>query len=179
MDTTKEKMGGVAIQGTEGNREDLQKEFHKIIRKDGKASAFEWLAENYDLNPRYARKTALEMSVSIMDDFSKKLIQSSAREFKAQLYAEYRELSDRQKTKRSFEDFVREKVGEMAEGEPSSEEEEIFISEVLRDLGRSDGPAFPGEYRTNYCKQAETTKDVTEKLARINNAVRKIIEKDL
>ena len=169
---------------------DLQKEFDQLLRgQNGTERALEFLAANKERNPQYAERRALKVLSKVVmgaESLASKLrgahMLASARELQADLYAQYRELSERQRTKRSFRDFVEEAISEIGEG---GEEEREFWDVVFEDLDarkdyRQHGE-MSGTYATirtrlpHYRKLADQDKENMRRLQAIGGKIREIL----
>jgi len=139
----KEAMFGRAATAEKPSR-DLQKEFDALRRGNGggDVEALRFLLENYERNPNFAERKALEMSVGLNERMAGTLLRSSATELKARLYAEFNALSERQKTKiGGFRNFVEGLVARMLEeGDEVSPQQQRFNQLLLTDLDRYQEP---------------------------------------
>ena len=184
--------GAMNEQGADGNdiegNRDLQKEFHLLQAEKGGAAAMEFLRDNYDRNPRFVERQALRLSREVMKQWNEALIRSSAENFRAQLYVEYRELSERQKTLRGggFKHFVEEKLNEMPPNEGDDEaidRDRYFRSFVIKDLDRYPSFRMAGNEevliteRLNYRDAANTSMAQTEEIGRMQTAINDILER--
>ncbi len=118
---------------------DLQKLFH-AERAKGEAEGLAFLIENFNDNPRFVRRV---MARVVADGRCKALNDAAfeahdaaaAAEEKAKLYAEFRRLSNRQKTKvGGFAGFVRRVLGSRWDSAP-----EVLSSRQTWDVSRPTG----------------------------------------
>lgn len=145
----------------------LQKEFDALRRgKGGDVEALGFLVENYERNPHFAEKKALEMSVGLNERMAGTLLRSSATELRARLYAEFNALSERQKTKISgFRNFVEGFVARMlGESDEVSPQQQRFNQLLLEDLDRYQEPVEGSKiYQEMWRTKRVNYREVTDK----------------
>ncbi|PIR94422.1 hypothetical protein COT97_01410 [Candidatus Falkowbacteria bacterium CG10_big_fil_rev_8_21_14_0_10_39_11] len=167
-------MGIEQLPATDSGDKDIQKQYDDVKSNEGETAAFQFLLDNYNRNSGYAKKQAQKFTTNYDSTYQSLLRQASAAEMKAQLYAEYNQLPERQKTKRgSFEKFVTERMTELeAEHtmikphDPPESAEEWFGRKVARDLKREE--IYTGDRlrttRMNYRRDADKLKADVEEL---------------
>ncbi|TAL50010.1 hypothetical protein EPN81_04040 [Patescibacteria group bacterium] len=177
--------------------ENLRKDFLRLREQNRLEDAVNLLIERFEENPRYAEITLLSMMAwfeskirKMHDDYQKALLESSAYNLRAQLYREYRSLSERQKTKTSFKAFVERALKDIYHMTDSNQDEldpqsKQFVKTTLEKTERYFGVEYVGEatdhytrtFREHYASISEAKQERAVKLADAINEMSRALKK--